>query len=86
MRIARPKCAVNASTRRRAILRAAARLGSERGLEHVQMSDVAASAGVALGTLYRYYPSKHHLFSGLLEAGTGVLGEPGDPHGLLGPP
>ncbi|MEU5760182.1 TetR family transcriptional regulator [Nocardia sp. NPDC047648] len=69
--------------RRRAILRSAALLGSEHGLERVQMSDVAASAGVALGTLYRYYPSKHHLFSGVLEAAVQDLpipaGRPPDP-------
>lgn len=48
------------------MLRAAARLGSRLPLERVQMSEVAAEADVALGTLYRYYPSKHHLFAGLL--------------------
>jgi AcrR family transcriptional regulator len=48
------------------MLRAAARLGSRLPLDRVQMSEVATEAGVALGTLYRYYPSKHHLFAGLL--------------------
>ena len=48
------------------MLRAAARLGSRLPLERVQMAEVAAEADVALGTLYRYYPSKHHLFAGLL--------------------
>lgn len=47
------------------------------------MSDVAAAAGVALGTLYRYYPSKHHVFSGVLEAAVRDLPvpaeEPDDP-------
>jgi AcrR family transcriptional regulator len=46
------------------------------------MSEVAAAAGVALGTLYRYYPSKHHLFAGLMydrvaelrPRGSGVVG------------
>jgi len=52
--------------RRERMLRAAARLGSRLPLERVQMSEVATEAGVALGTLYRYYPSKHHLFAGLL--------------------
>ena len=29
----------------------------------IQMKDVAAAAGVALGTLYRYFASKEHLFA-----------------------
>lgn len=48
------------------MLRAAARLGSRLPLDRVQMATVATDAGVALGTLYRYYPSKHHLFAALL--------------------
>jgi AcrR family transcriptional regulator len=52
--------------RQERMLRAAARLGSRLPLDRVQMSEVANGAGVALGTLYRYYPSKHHLFAGLL--------------------
>jgi AcrR family transcriptional regulator len=52
--------------RQERMLRAAARLGSRLPLDRVQMAEVAAEADVALGTLYRYYPSKHHLFAGLL--------------------
>lgn len=48
------------------ILRVAARLGSELGLERVQMHEVAKGAGVAIGTLYRYFPSKTHLFVGVM--------------------
>jgi len=58
------------------MLRAAARLGSRLPLERVQMSEVATEAGVALGTLYRYYPSKHHLFAGLLLSRTSQLATP----------
>ncbi|MGW4122582.1 TetR family transcriptional regulator [Nocardia sp. NPDC004711] len=69
--------------RQRAILRAAARLGAEHGLERVQMSEVAQSAGVALGTLYRYYPSKNHLFAAVLDGAVRELPHPaavpGDP-------
>src|SRR3954470_14330144 len=47
--------------RRRRILRAAADLASEGGFDAVQMREVAERADVALGTLYRYFPSKIHL-------------------------
>ncbi|WP_442971919.1 TetR family transcriptional regulator [Rhodococcus sp. p52] len=48
------------------ILEAAARLGSEHELARVQMTEVAKNAEVAIGTLYRYFPSKTHLFVALL--------------------
>ncbi|MFC4059157.1 TetR family transcriptional regulator [Planomonospora corallina] len=48
------------------ILRAAARMGAEKGLERVQMHEVAKAAGVAIGTLYRYFPSKTHLFTAVM--------------------
>ncbi len=44
------------------IIQAAAALGAEKELARVQMHDVAKAAGVAIGTLYRYFPSKTHLF------------------------
>jgi TetR/AcrR family transcriptional regulator, cholesterol catabolism regulator len=43
------------------MLQAAMKLASEGGYEAVQMREVADDAGVALGTLYRYFPSKVHL-------------------------
>ncbi|MGW8885416.1 TetR family transcriptional regulator [Streptomyces sp. NPDC055749] len=48
------------------ILRAAARLGAEHGLERMQMHDVARESGVAIATLYRYFPSKTHLFAAVM--------------------
>lgn len=48
------------------ILRAAGRLGAEHGLERMQMHDVAKEAGVAIATLYRYFPSKTDLFVAVL--------------------
>ncbi|CAM3556014.1 TetR family transcriptional regulator [Streptomyces albus] len=47
--------------RRRRILQASARLARRGGFDAVQMREVAESADVALGTLYRYFPSKVHL-------------------------
>jgi len=52
--------------RRQRILDATLALASKGGYEAVQMRAVAERAGVALGTLYRYFPSKIHLLvSGL---------------------
>lgn len=47
--------------RRRRILHASAQLASRGGFDAVQMREVAESSSVALGTLYRYFPSKIHL-------------------------
>src|SRR5215472_4940272 len=52
--------------RRRRILDATLALAVRGGYEAVQMRAVAERADVALGTLYRYFPSKIHLLvSGL---------------------
>jgi AcrR family transcriptional regulator len=47
--------------RRERIVQAALALASRGGYEDVQMREVAERSGVALGTLYRYFPSKVHL-------------------------
>lgn len=47
--------------RRLRILRACAQLAGRGGFDAVQMREVAESSQVALGTLYRYFPSKVHL-------------------------
>lgn len=47
--------------RRRRILDATVTLASKGGFDAVQMRAVAERADVALGTLYRYFPSKIHL-------------------------
>ncbi|MGJ5762592.1 TetR family transcriptional regulator [Streptomyces galbus] len=47
--------------RRRRILQASARLAGRGGFDAVQMREVAECSQVALGTLYRYFPSKVHL-------------------------
>ena len=47
--------------RRRRILEATLALASKGGYDAVQMRTVAEKAEVALGTLYRYFPSKIHL-------------------------
>ncbi len=52
--------------RRRRILDAAVALASKGGFEQMQMRAVAERADVALGTLYRYFPSKIHLLVSVL--------------------
>ena len=47
--------------RRRRILDATLALAAKGGYEAVQMRAVAEKAEVAVGTLYRYFPSKVHL-------------------------
>src|SRR5580692_4889253 len=47
--------------RRTRILDATLGLASQGGYDAVQMRAVAERADVALGTLYRYFPSKIHL-------------------------
>ena len=53
--------------RRKRILDATIALASQGGFDAVQMRSVAESADVALGTLYRYFPSKIHLLVSALQ-------------------
>jgi AcrR family transcriptional regulator len=55
----------NQAARRRRVIDATLELAAGGGFDGVQMRDVAAAAGVALGTVYRYFESKERL---LLEA------------------
>jgi AcrR family transcriptional regulator len=51
------------AARRQRVLVAALQLGADGGYDAVQMRDIAASAEVALGTIYRYFPSKDALLA-----------------------
>ena len=53
--------------RRLRILRVATALANRGGFEAVQMREVAEGAQVALGTLYRYFPSKVHLLVAVMQ-------------------
>ncbi|HEX2315976.1 MAG TPA: TetR family transcriptional regulator [Thermomonospora sp.] len=57
----RPARSRSQQERRRKIVKSAAALASRGGVEAMQMRTVAERAGVALGTLYRYFPSKMDL-------------------------
>lgn len=52
---------------REGILRAATDVFGRVGFSDVKMSDVAAEAGVSVGTLYNYFESKDELFAALIE-------------------
>ena len=63
--------------RRKRILDATIALASKGGFDAVQMRAVAEQADVALGTLYRYFPSKIHLLvSALAPRVRGGRGQP----------
>jgi len=71
--------------RRKRILDATIALATQGGFDAVQMRAVAEQADVALGTLYRYFPSKIHLLVSALarefERANASIGErpvPGD--------
>lgn len=51
------------AARRDRVIAAAMKLGAKGGYDAVQMRDVATTAGVALGTIYRYFSSKDHLLA-----------------------
>ncbi|MFP4553635.1 MAG: TetR family transcriptional regulator [Actinomycetota bacterium] len=61
--------------RRARIVQAALDLLEERPFEKIQMRDVAEEAGVALGTVYRYFASKEHLFAAVLVQWSSQLGD-----------
>jgi AcrR family transcriptional regulator len=54
--------------RRERILAATLALAARGGYEAVQMREVAERSEVALGTLYRYFPSKVHLLVSAMQA------------------
>ena len=56
------------AARRDAIVAAARMIASEQGLGAVQIVPVAARAGIAAGTVYRYFPAKNDLVQALIEA------------------
>ncbi len=58
------------AARHDAIIAAARQIASEGGLGAVQIAAVAARAGIAAGTVYRYFPAKIDLVAALIEAMT----------------
>lgn len=60
--------------RRRRLIDAAFELGAEGGYDAVQMREVAATANVALATIYRNFSSKDHLLAAAMTEWTIRLG------------
>lgn len=56
------------AAREQAILDAATALAAEAGMTAVQIAAVAERAGIAAGTVYRYFPSKTDLVAALIAA------------------
>ncbi len=70
-----PPLTAKQRARRDRVIAAALQLASEGGYDAVQMRDVAATADVALGTIYRYFPSKDQLLTSVMADWTGALRE-----------
>src|ERR1700758_1264424 len=64
------KIARRLAERQEAIIAAARALAAEGGMAAVQMAPVAARAGIAAGTVYRYFPSKTELVAAVMAAGS----------------
>ncbi len=63
--------------RERRIIQAAQRLFSRRGYSATSMEDVAARAGLAVGTIYNYFPSKPELLLAIVRRETASILERG---------
>jgi len=59
------------AAREQTILEAATAMAAEGGMAAVQIADVARRAGIAAGTVYRYFPSKTDLVAELVAAVAG---------------
>jgi AcrR family transcriptional regulator len=71
---AAPLLSTNQAARRQRIVDAALALLEASEYERIQVRDVAEEAAVALGTLYRYFSSKEHLFGEVLVQWAATLG------------
>jgi len=61
-----PRKEVQVDETRRAILRAAARAAARVGFDAVTLREIAKETGIAVGTLYRYFPGKEALQDALM--------------------
>jgi AcrR family transcriptional regulator len=63
------------AARRRQILDAARRCFLRDGFHHTSMQDVIAEAGLSVGAVYRYFPSKNDLITSIAEEAIGGADE-----------
>lgn len=61
------------AARREEILDAARRVFAERGFKGTTIADIAEVAGIALGTIYLYFPSKDDVFRAMNERLTAII-------------
>ena len=66
MSVARPRRTEAPEVRRRQILDAATRRFRDHGLHATKMADVAVEAGVSIGMIYQYFPSREALIEGMV--------------------
>jgi AcrR family transcriptional regulator len=67
-RIAADTVAEHVQQQESAVVRAAAQLFAERGVNDVSLGDIAAQVGLARNSLYRYFPDKAHIFAAWFRA------------------
>jgi AcrR family transcriptional regulator len=70
-----PEGRVPPDARRRQLLDEAARILTEQGIEHLQITEVAARAGVSRPLVYRQFPTRMALVRALLEDFTAIVNE-----------
>lgn len=61
--------------RRRHLLDTVIEMLAETSPDRIQMREVSERSGVALGTLYRYFPAKQHLLAATMVAWNEILAE-----------
>ncbi|WP_415400738.1 TetR/AcrR family transcriptional regulator [Tateyamaria sp. SN3-11] len=69
----RPKRTRDPDTKRAALHDAALQLFTERGYENVSIAQVAKLAGIAVGTVYRFYDNKLAMLRAMLEEIEGLF-------------
>jgi AcrR family transcriptional regulator len=91
MTITTPRKRADARRNQEALLDAAAAAFVSSGVD-VPVREIAAKAGVGVGTIYRHFPTRadlivavyHHQIEACADAGPALLAECGSPHDALG--
>lgn len=70
-----PTGRIPADARRRQLLDEAARILTEQGIEHVQITEISARLGVSRPLVYRLFPTRQALVSAVLEDFVALVNE-----------